>query len=603
MNKILSALLIYCLTITSVMAGLPPTTLSGQDSSTRPTTFNFKTPYNQSTVTSLGGLIETGSENMLVNGGMEGTSASGLANGWSKNITGGAYSIVTASADISSGKQAQSVVLTGQSLQFYQSVNTPTGIQKQGVVGGLYRVPSAITNFRVCSLVDGATQTCVPSTSLITDGAYHWVEIPVTFGATSAGIQFETTAGATGTVYFDAAYVKQGIGLSNLQTGTEFSLQASTTGVVSSETGPVMDWVNGNAVVTGTSIYTFTLNTGVVTAGMNCVATGSSAGKTMVARITSTSSTTVVVSFENYTGTVEATNFHLKCGKTGNDYLASSSQVYTGASANTDWASYTPTLTNIGTTSPATDQCKWQRSGGDLLGRCFFTTGTVAGLASVGLPNGLVMDTSKIIATNTTAGQGQVFGEWEQTAANFSGYMVTAAGTDNNKLYFGAGTTSSGILVPQTATYPASSAPLSIKFSIPIAGWSNQSQVYANLAGTPKVPGADGSSTPNIDTFSVSYGTTNATTVCSASPCSYLDQIGTAVSSITRSGVGAYTLNLTRAYSKLKCVSGVVVPSITNGLASNIRCESCSTTAFTTTGTANNTQVDAAGTIMCQGSY
>jgi hypothetical protein len=32
----------------SLQAGLPPTTLSGQDSTTKPTTFNYKTPYSQS---------------------------------------------------------------------------------------------------------------------------------------------------------------------------------------------------------------------------------------------------------------------------------------------------------------------------------------------------------------------------------------------------------------------------------------------------------------------------------------------------------------------------------------------------------------------------
>lgn len=122
----------------------------------------------------------------------------------------------------------------------------------------------------------------------------------------------------------------------------------------------------------------------------------------------------------------------------------------------------------------------------------------------------------------------------------------------------------------------------------------------ASSIGVPTVPGI---TTQSVDAFSVSYGTTNATTVCSASPCSYLDQIGTAVSSITRTALGSYSLNTTRTYTKLKCSitsanTGWPVPPYTA-----TTCANCSSLAFNTAQTNNGTTSDSFGTIVCQGTY
>ena len=108
---------------------------------------------------------------------------------------------------------------------------------------------------------------------------------------------------------------------------------------------------------------------------------------------------------------------------------------------------------------------------------------------------------------------------------------------------------------------------------------SRITQQIVQMRGVPTVPGATG----GIDTFSVSYGTTNATTVCSASPCSYLDQIGGAVTSVTRAGVGNYTLNTVKTYSKLKCTMSAA--NAAQYLAGNVNpgsCSNCSSIAFST---------------------
>ena len=101
--------LITMFLVFNATAGLPPTTLSGQGSSTKPTTFNFKTPYNQATSTSLGGLIETGNQNMLVNGDFEAL----LQVGWTSS--GGTMSDTVVASEVSSGIQAVKVFLSNPS--------------------------------------------------------------------------------------------------------------------------------------------------------------------------------------------------------------------------------------------------------------------------------------------------------------------------------------------------------------------------------------------------------------------------------------------------------------------------------------------------------
>ena len=72
MKRFLSA---FLLTLSlAAQAGLPPTTLSGQSQTVKPTTFSFKTPYNQSTkISGTESLIETGNANVLADPGAEAT--------------------------------------------------------------------------------------------------------------------------------------------------------------------------------------------------------------------------------------------------------------------------------------------------------------------------------------------------------------------------------------------------------------------------------------------------------------------------------------------------------------------------------------------------
>jgi hypothetical protein len=147
------------------------------------------------------------------------------------------------------------------------------------------------------------------------------------------------------------------------------------------------------------------------------------------------------------------------------------------------------------------------------------------------------------------------------------------------------------------ATLLPSGGLMSFKARIPIQGWSNSAQIVGSFAGYTNVPGYQG----NVDTFSVSYGTTNATTTCTASPCSYLDQIGNMVSQITRSSAGTYLMSFNKTYAKMKCTmnswgSGGSIVS------APMTCSACNSLAVNTANLSVSS-ADSYGTIYCQGSY
>jgi len=120
--------------------------------------------------------------------------------------------------------------------------------------------------------------------------------------------------------------------------------------------------------------------------------------------------------------------------------------------------------------------------------------------------------------------------------------------------------------------------------------------IGASILGAAVVPGI---ASGNVDTFSVSFGTTNGGTACTASPCSYLDQIGTAVSSITRSGSGAYSLNTARTYTKLKCQGTGVGSELSYMLINGAGSNAFSFASWNSTGG----QIDSYMTIDCTGTY
>jgi len=586
MRKLLSVILLLSF---NSYAGAP-LGVQGQSGST-----NYppvvKVPYNQNTVVAGGSLIDTGNENMLLNPNFEAPTLSG----WT--CTTGTCTVE--STVFSSGKQSAKIVPAANIFDFSQQINTPANIQKQGVVGIIYNFPATCTTTSVQTIVDGTAQSTVPTTSLILDGAFHSIEIPTTFGATSAKIRAFSTATCTGNIYLDKAYISQGLGTQNLMLDNVYSAQVSASGVV---TGENKDWINSNCTMSS-GISTCTFNTGIFTVAPICTAINIETATNRYVNNLPVSVIGVTTQLYNSAGTGTNTAYQITCQKSGNDYLASSANVYASQNANYDWTSYTPTFTGIGTTAPTTNQCKHRRVGGDLEVSCSFNTGTTAAsLFSISLPNSLAIDTSRITTIgNSTASPGQFFGDYIQNGAGTVGHIVTAPLTSTTLLYAGTVNNAVGQITPANGNATLNSSVLTnISFKIPIAGWSNSNVIVGSFGGYNAVPGYQG----NVDTFSVSYGTTNATTACTASPCSYLDQIGNIVSSVTIAGTGTYSLVLSRTYSKLKCamnpsnaVSGTSIANV------NLTCSSCNTLPFNTYNSATGALASTYGTFMCQGSY
>jgi hypothetical protein len=113
-----------------------------------------------------------------------------------------------------------------------------------------------------------------------------------------------------------------------------------------------------------------------------------------------------------------------------------------------------------------------------------------------------------------------------------------------------------------------------------------------------------GISSQNIDNFSFSYGTTNLSTPCTSSPC-FLDQIGSAVTNVTRpGGTGNYTVNFSKTYINLKCVPSLSTASPNASIQFNqLQCSNCSSDSFTSSRSDSGVAIDSYGIFICQGLY
>lgn len=264
------------------------------------------------------------------------------------------------------------------------------------------------------------------------------------------------------------------------------------------------------------------------------------------------------------------------------------------ASADTDWTACTfSTLAwqGLGTVTNTSLQCR--RQGPNLEIKGTVTLGTVAAsLAQFLLPNNYGIITTQ--SPGSAESYGSLLRNTAATAVLINAISTSALGyfqVSNNLI---SSTVNPSTAVNGSAAFGTGDVVEFQNIKIPITGWSVNS---GPLTGIIQTPGGG-----TFDHFSASFGTTAVTTVCSASPCSYLDQIGTGLSSVTRTGAGLYTLNFARTYLKAKCIvqGSTATQSAGVGLSS-ASCVSCSTLSFTARDS-NSTQ-DIYGNIVCDGSY
>ena len=196
--KTLSYLILFLFTASTVLAGLPPTTLKGQSDANSKVKFNFQVPYNQAT--NLGGvtsLIETGNQNLLPNASFE---ASTFDSGWTTTTATSAVETTV----ITDGKKSAKLTFAASTGDIAQSVTPAIELSSQNMEASC-RVKTSLSGIQVCALNAGSEVNCldVPASNT-------WEEVNPTFigpASGSVGVEVKATSSVTGSVYVDDCYV------------------------------------------------------------------------------------------------------------------------------------------------------------------------------------------------------------------------------------------------------------------------------------------------------------------------------------------------------------------------------------------------------------
>jgi len=541
----------------------------------------------QLTTTSSGvRLLETGSNNELENPNFE---HSTVTTGWTA-------SNATPSANTTTqfeGKKSLSLALTG-ALSLTQSSTINAAI-KSGVqmVASIFVNSTDVSDLQLCSLKNGTEDKCTATGGYIQGSGWRQLTVSFLGDATSNGLKLKSTD-TTGTVLVDQAFVGVGSPIVDFTPDMVYSALISPTGVVSGEN---TDWINGNCSITSGAqnfATTCTFNSSVFTVAPNCFVSLKKEYP-WTGGMQNTSSTAASYTVSNASSGAVGTDVYLTCQKQGADYKTS--KAYVASSSDVSYRACTFSSLAWQGLGTVTNNLQCARKGQNLLIKGRFTLGTVSGsIAQLPLPTNFgTISTSSSIPSASYA-SGVVFREVSSANSiysiiqlpsvaylNFAGQLGNTAINPNTPLA-GSSLWSNGdvISVPELA--------------IPIQGWQDSSVIVGSFQGYNETPG-----TSRVETFSFSYGTTNANTSCTASPCSYLDQIGNNVTSVTRSTAGSYTANFSKTFSKLKCSATVIQNGVANAYASSQgTCSSCSNLSFFTTSSAG-TQQDTSGTLLCQG--
>lgn len=152
-----------------------------------------------------------------------------------------------------------------------------------------------------------------------------------------------------------------------------------------------------------------------------------------------------------------------------------------------DWFSYVPAIVGAGT--PTNIDFKYRRNGNMLQVQGAFTIGTSSGTASIPLPTGLVIDTGNI---SKISGGGAMVGQvMAQTSSGSAQNYFTNAytaflfydGSDTSNIYASLNTQSAGFVKAGWTTFGSNNTGQSVRFEVPIAGWSNGQTISGTSAG------------------------------------------------------------------------------------------------------------------------
>jgi hypothetical protein len=508
---------------------VPPVAVNGEQQANAYVQ-NIKTPNSQTT--SLGGIdtrIESGNTNLLVNPSFE---HSTVTTGWTvTNATGSANL-----TDMVEGKKDLSLALTAAMTVTQDStVNAANLVGLQGVASIKIK-SSDVTGLKVCARNAGVTSTAL-CVNVVADGTWKHVIIPFIMTATSNGIAI-TSTGITGTVKIDDAFVGtsspfQGLVGAKLVgtavvtgcagdwtvTNTALTLPAAQTGCSYAVTGsatapstliPAITFASlpaGDYRIEYEGFWGVTTSTaqtvcaqfsdGTNTAReLSCAVSGGGASTVRIPTISQTISYTTAQSNVTFSTRLKSSSgAAVMSGSTANTgtfkvyYSPPESRIYSQASQDYDWVAYTPTF-GAGFGAVSAPNCFQQRRGHNLEVKCFPTSGTTAvAVGSITLPTGLEIDSGIIKATNTTAAAGQHVGEYQAAAGSGNNsWIVTALGTNTSAVYVAGTFAGSSSLIPSAniGGILGNSTLFSVKFTVPISGWSDYGTIVGSFAGIEK---------------------------------------------------------------------------------------------------------------------
>lgn len=530
--------------------------------------------------------------NLLTNDSFE----DGISTGWTSS--GGAFSQQTFANGSEGNLKFARFVASGAGQYFESTLRTIPTFVTGGCQADFKQVNVSANGLFKFEVLDSALN--VLATANINQSA--WIKLPtLSFVCPTAGttVKIKVTSLAAGTLEVDKAYLgsNQNI-VDSLCQGTlecedEFSASMSNTCVVTNEN---MDWIQSTTnPSTGQCIATF--KTGLATVPLNCTVSVSS-GAQYFASILSSTSTTVGTQVYLDNGVTGAQPVNISCQKQGADFAKAKPQTSVspeqaswfidanigGANPNLSSASVSSyaeildssldLVLNSGSASAeiacasGTASTGLTCSSAESTGIAFFPVLTglheicfsasrFADLASNSTANSVfqVIETSNTSSSILTEGKQRIsVGDAIGTGVAHSGYVpFKACGafnfSDLSKKTFrlmyeqatGGTVNTSALLADRT-------------------GGNGQRDIHVsvrNLSFGQNRPILTGDQVTNhgainTEIFGVSFGNTIGT-ACTTATCAYMSQIGDRVSSVTRTGVSNYVLNLNKTFSKVMC--------------------------------------------------
>jgi len=508
---------------------------------------------------------------------------------------------------------------------------------------GKYKVAVADNNAFRLSIRDASNE--INGINLVhTDDKWlqsDYVSIACPAAGTQLRLRVESLA--AGQIEADLAYTGSDNRLVNqlCQGTTEcediFSAKVSDTGIVTTES---LDWINGNCTNAVPIVCTF--NTGIFNNPPNCAVTrGALAGNTSATGINTVTANSISYSFHTPTIGEEKRAAHIVCQKSGSDFVKAKPQLAVTNSqsawfidANIGGANTTLTTSAVSSytgienasldmvlnsgSAPAEIPCSSTNPstgltcsvGNESIGVAFLPpfTGYFDVCITFTQTTASSSDSNVTYQMIETANNAQVVLQEGKDRTQTGGNALTAGDTLHNNVK-NCGTflfsDTSKKTVRLMFEKPVSTGSTSVVADRSAANGQRDIRIKVNPS-TRNIPapvltgeGVTTSGALNSVLFSVAYGTTNSTTACSASPCSYFDQIGNHVTNITRTGVGLYSLNLNQTFQTVNCTYAPRSIAVTVFAGqSALHCKNCSSLAFTSVSQANNL-ADSHGSIIC----